>query len=212
MDAANFVAMELEAEGYRVEVAHDGQAGLMKFRQTNPDLLVLDWDMPKMSGLDVCKRVRRSSDVPIIMLTAKSEIQHKVSGLDSGANDYLVKPYELDELLARIRAQIRMRKPAEVQELNYADVSMDLQLHTVKRGERELDLSPKEFEILKYMLEHPEQVLSKDQIYDRVWGWESDNLDIVEVYISTLRRKMEENGAPRLLRTRRGFGYLLHSD
>lgn len=210
VDAAQFIGMELEVEGYRVEMAHDGQAGLIKFREVQPDLVLLDWDMPKMSGVDVCKRIRRGSDVPILMLTAKSEIEHKVFGLDSGANDYLVKPFELDELLARVRALLRLRQPVQVQELSYVDLVMDLKLHSVRRGDKGLDLSPKEFEILKYLLEHPEQVLSKEQIYDRVWGWESDNLDVVEVYISTLRRKMEEGGLPRLVHTRRGFGYLLH--
>lgn len=208
-DTATFLALELEAEGYRVETAFDGQQGLIKFRQCAPDLLILDWDMPKMTGLELCKRVRKSSRAPILMLTANCDIESKVMGLDSGANDYLTKPFELEELLARVRALLRTIIPQEVQELHYQDLMMDLHSHEVKRSEKKLDLSPKEFEILQYLLEHPEQVLSKAQIYERVWEWEADNLDIVEVYISTLRQKLEQEGAHRLIQTRRGIGYLL---
>jgi len=208
-DTATFLALELEAEGYRVETAFDGQQGLVKFRQMDPDLLILDWDMPKMTGLELCQRVRKSSRAPILMLTANSETESKVMGLDSGANDYLTKPFELEELLARIRALLRTITPQEVQELHYQDLVMDLHSHEVKRREKTLDLSPKEFEILQYLLEHPEQVLSKAQIYERVWDWEADNLDIVEVYISTLRQKLEQNGASRIIQTRRGVGYLI---
>lgn len=208
-ETATFVALELEAEGYRVETAFDGQQGLMQFRQLNPDILILDWDMPKMSGLDLCKRVRRSSQVPILMLTAKDALEAKVQGLDCGANDYLTKPFELDELLARVRVLLRNLNPPELQELYYHELVMDLQRHEVRRGEQPLDLSPKEFEILRAFLEHPEQVLSKAQIHERVWDWEADNLDIVEVYISTLRQKLEQKGASRLIQTRRGVGYIL---
>ncbi len=208
-DTATYIALELESEGYRVETACDGQQGLIKFRQCNPDLLILDWDMPKMTGLELCKRVRKSSRIPILMLTAKNELEFKVEGLDSGANDYLTKPFALEEFLARVRALLRALEPQALQELCYQDLVMDLQRHEVTRQGQILDLSPKEFDILRIFLEHPEQVLSKAMIYERVWEWEADNLDIVEVYISTLRQKLEQAGANRLIQTRRGVGYLL---
>lgn len=208
-DLASFVMLELESEGYRVERAADGQQGLMMFRQLQPDLLILDWEMPKMNGIELCKRIRRSSRVPILMLTAKSELNDKITGLDEGANDYLVKPFELDELLARIRVICRNLTPTELLELHFADLVMDLQRHELKRGEQTIELFPKEYEILRYLLENPEKVLSKAQIYERVWGWETDNLDIVEVNISTLRQKLEHDGHPRLIHTKRGVGYLL---
>jgi DNA-binding response OmpR family regulator len=208
-DTATYLALELESEGYRVETACDGQQGLIKFRQCNPDLLILDWDMPKMTGLELCKRVRKSSRIPILMLTAKNELEFKVEGLDSGANDYLTKPFELEEFLARVRALLRALEPQVLQELCYQDLVMDLQRHEVTRQGQVLDLSPKEFDILRIFLEHPEQVLSKAMIYERVWEWEADNLDIVEVYISTLRQKLEQAGGSRLIQTRRGVGYLL---
>lgn len=206
-----FVAMELESEGYRVEWVADGQNGLMKFRQLLPDLLILDWDLPRISGVELCKRVRQSSHVPILMLTAKSAVQERVEGLDAGANDYLTKPFELEELLARVRAQLRTHQKTALPLLTYADLEMDLQMHVVSRNGRPLDLSPKEFDLLKYLLQNPRQVLSKSQIFEAVWGWDAEGGEnSVEVYIHSLRNKLEEGDAPRLIQTRRGVGYLLH--
>lgn len=205
-----FVAMELESEGYRTELATDGLNGLMKFRQLSPDLLILDWEMPKMSGLDVCRRVRQSSHVPIIMLTAKQTVNDKVDGLDAGANDYLSKPFELDELLARVRVQLRNHQPAELSLLVFEDLEMNLQTHEVERAGQKLELSPKEFELLKYFLEHPRMVLSKSQIFERVWGWDAEGGEnAVEVYVHSLRGKLEQGQQARLIHTKRGVGYIL---
>lgn len=205
-----FVSMELESEGYRVELATDGQTGLMKFRQLEPDLLILDWELPRMSGVELCRRVRQSSHVPILMLTAKKEVIDRVTGLDAGANDYLVKPFELDELLARVRAQLRSRERTALTALVFADLEMNLRIHEVSRGPRKLELSPKEFDLLKYLMQHPRQVLSKTQIFERVWGWDADGGESsVEVYVHSLRNKLESGGEARLIQTRRGVGYLL---
>ncbi|HEY9841730.1 MAG: response regulator transcription factor [Candidatus Sericytochromatia bacterium] len=207
-----FLAMELETEGYRVELVTDGQTGLMKFRQLEPDMLILDWELPRMSGVELCRRIRQSSHVPILMLTAKQALQERVEGLDAGANDYLVKPFELDELLARIRAQLRAKQRGPLAKLEFADLEMNLQVYQVRRGERQLELSPKEFDLLKYLLEHPRQVLSKSQIFESVWGWDSEGGDSnVEVLVHSLRGKLEEGGEPRLIQTRRGVGYLLQA-
>lgn len=205
-----FLALELESEGYRVELAVDGMSGLVKFRQLQPDLLILDWEMPKMSGLEVCRRVRQSSHVPIIMLTAKNNLQERIEGLDAGANDYLGKPFELEELLARVRAQLRGSKKPELNLLVLADLEMNLHTHEVRRAEQLLDLSPKEFDLLKYLLQHPRQVLSKSQIFETVWGWDAEGGEnSVEVYVHSLRAKLEQNGGSRLIQTKRGAGYML---
>lgn len=205
-----FLAMELESEGYRVELATDGLNGLMKFRQLMPDLLILDWEMPKLSGVEVCRRVRQSSHVPILMLTAKNNVQERIEGLDAGANDYLGKPFELDELLARVRAQLRSRSKPELHLLVLADLEMNLQTHEVRRAEQLLELSPKEFDLLKYLLQHPRQVLSKSQIFETVWGWDAEGGEnSVEVYVHSLRGKLEQNGGLRLIHTKRGVGYML---
>lgn len=208
-----FVAMELESEGYRVELASDGQNGLMKFRQLAPDMLILDWDLPRLSGVEICRRVRQSSHVPVLMLTAKHSVQERVEGLDAGANDYLTKPFELDELLARVRAQLRSRQAAPLSQLVFQNLEMNLQTHEVRRGERRLELSPKEFELLRYLMEHPRQVLSKSQIYETVWGWDGEGGEnSVEVYVHSLRAKLEAEQQPRLIQTRRGVGYLLQQE
>lgn len=205
-----FVALELESEGYRVELVTDGQNGLIKFRQLQPDLLILDWELPRMTGLDVCRRVRQSSHVPILMLTAKQSVKDRVEGLDAGANDYLVKPFELDELLARVRAQLRTRQQIPLPILSFADLEMNLQEHVVVRGQHKLELSPKEFDLLKYLLENPRQVLSKAQIFESFWGWDAAGGESsVEVYVHSLRNKLEAGNLPRLIQTRRGVGYLL---
>ncbi|HEY9839381.1 MAG TPA: response regulator transcription factor [Candidatus Obscuribacterales bacterium] len=213
VELATFNRLELEGEGYEVDLAHDGQNGLMKFRLNPPDLVVLDWEMPGMDGVEVCARMRKSSHVPILMLTAKSGVSDRVAGLDAGANDYLTKPFHLEELLARIRALLRSSRPQELEELFYEDVALNLQTHEAWRDQVKLDLSPKEFELLKSFLLSPGRVLTKSQLFEQVWGWSSDSQDnAVEVYVHSLRGKLEQGGKPRLIQTRRGVGYLLKAE
>jgi DNA-binding response OmpR family regulator len=205
-----FLKMELECEGYEVIVAKDGQDGLLKIRQLEPDLVILDWEMPKMGGVDVCRRLRQSSDVPVLMVTAKKDLKERVEGLDSGANDYLVKPFELDELLARVRALLRLKKPSQKTEIKFSDISLNLQTYEVSCSGELLDLSRKEFDLLFYLMQHPNQVLSKTQIYENVWGWDADGSEkAVEVYVHSLRNKLAKNGRAHLIQTKRGVGYIL---
>src|SRR4030042_1811535 len=169
----DFLRRGLFYEGYRVETAADGTAGLNAARETPPDLVVLDWMLPGLDGLEVCKRLRAGSEVPILMLTAKDAVSDRGQGLDAGADDYLVKPFEFDELLARIRALLRRAKPEGAPEvLAFADLKLDTGTHQVFRGEREIELTAKEFELLELFLRHPRQVLTRDVIYDRVWGYD----------------------------------------
>jgi DNA-binding response OmpR family regulator len=205
-----FLKMELECEGYQVEVAKDGQQGLVKIRQFEPDLVILDWEMPKMSGVDVCRRLRQSSEVPILMVTAKKNLKERVEGLDAGANDYLIKPFELEELLARVRALLRASKPAAKKEIKFSDILINLETFEVSCSGEKLDLSRKEFDLLYYFLQNPNKVLTKSQIYETVWGWDADgNEKAVEVYVHSIRNKLEKNGLAHLIQTKRGMGYIL---
>jgi len=199
----------LEYEQYQVAVANDGQEGLRQFEQWQPDLVILDVMMPGLSGLDVCRRLRAASAVPILMLTAKDEVSDRVAGLDSGADDYLVKPFDFDELLARLRALTR-RVPAAQPVLHYAGVSLDLATREGRRGSRSFELTTKEFELLALFLRHPRQVLERDFIMERIWGMDySGESNVLEVYVGYLRQKLEAGGEPRLLHTVRGAGYVL---
>lgn len=209
-----FIQMELEYEGYQVDIACDGLQGLKAARQNPPpDLIILDRMLPGMDGIAFCKRLRQSSDVPILMLTAKGEVQERVEGLDAGANDYLVKPFDLNELLARVRVQIRLRQPSERSLFEFADLSMDLASHAVKRAGHEITLSPKEFELLHFFLQHPRHVLTRHRILEAVWGWDFEGEDnVLEVYIRYLRKKLELAQLPRLIHTVRGIGYVLKED
>jgi len=182
----------LTYEGYRVETAADGASGLAMARETPPDVVILDWMLPGIDGLEVCRRLRAAGSVPILMLTAKDAVADRVQGLDSGADDYLVKPFEFDELLARIRALLRRAR------------------HQGFRGERSFDLTAKEYELLELFLRHPRQVLTREVIYDRVWGYDfGGESNIIEVYVRYLRQKTETDGEPRLIHTVRGVGYVL---
>lgn len=206
-----FMQMELEYEGYRIEVAQNGLQGLKAARNNPPpDLIILDRMLPGMDGIAFCKRLRQSSDVPILMLTAKGEVNDRVEGLDAGANDYLVKPFDLNELLARVRVQIRQRQPSERSLFEFEDVSMDLSSHAVTRARQEIPLSPKEFELLHFFLLHPRHVLTRHRILEAVWGWDFEGEDnVLEVYIRYLRKKLEIDQLPRLIHTVRGIGYVL---
>lgn len=200
----------LTYEGYQVDTALDGQSGLNLVRDVLPDLIVLDWMLPGMDGLEVCRRLRATGSVPILMLTAKDTIQDRVQGLDAGADDYLIKPFELDELLARIRALLRRTQTDRAQVLTFADLILDISTRQASRKGRIISLTAKEYELLELFLRHPRQVLTREMIFDRVWGYDfGGESNVLDVYIRYLRQKLEENGEIRLLHTVRGVGYVL---
>jgi two-component system response regulator MprA len=201
----------LAYEGYEVAVAADGAAALAAARAGPPDLVVLDVMLPGLDGVEVCRRLRAAGDVPILMLTARDATADRVRGLDSGADDYLVKPFAYEELLARVRALLRRRgPPAQARLLRWGDLEMDVAAREVRRGGRPVTLTALEFELLRYFLRHPRQVLTRGQLLDAVWGYDfSSSSNVVDVYVGYLRVKLEEAGEPRLLHTVRGVGYVL---
>jgi two-component system response regulator MprA len=200
-------------EGYRVTLAYDGEEALACARDQPLDLVVLDWMLPGLDGLEVCKRLRAASDVPILMLTAKDSISDRVQGLDAGADDYLVKPFAFDELLARIRALLRRAGPSQAEVLRFADLELDAGTRQARRGGKTIELTAKEYELLELFMRNPRNVLTRDTIYDRVWGYDfGGESNIIEVYVRYLRRKIELDGLPRLIQTVRGVGYVLRED
>ena len=206
----DFLRRGLAYEGYQVDVASDGTAGLALARENPPDLVVLDWMLPELDGIEVCRRLRAAGDVPIIMLTAKDAVTDRVEGLDAGADDYLVKPFEFEELLARIRALLRRTRSDQSGELTFADLRMDTGTHQVFRGENFIDLTAKEYDLLELFMRNPRQVLTRDVIYDRIWGYDfGGESNIIEVYVRYLRQKTEIDGRDRLIHTVRGVGYVL---
>jgi DNA-binding response OmpR family regulator len=209
MKLARFVELELSYEGYQVSVAHDGFAGLTAARELHPDLVVLDWMLPGLSGVEICRRLRRDK-VPIILLTAKDEVSDRVAGLDAGADDYVVKPFSVEELLARVRAHLRRNQEPDLDVLQFSDLSLNRRTREVFRSNRLIELTAKEFELLEYLLAHPRQVLTRDQILEKVWGYDfMGDSNIIEVYVRYLRLKLETDNAPRLIQTVRGVGYSL---
>ncbi|HEX7057093.1 MAG TPA: response regulator transcription factor [Bacilli bacterium] len=203
--------------GYSVVTAANGAEGLRQLMTDDPDLVILDIMMPGVDGWEVCRRIREAgSSVPILMLTAKDAIEDRVKGLDMGADDYLVKPFALDELLARTRALLRRKaggaaNPAK--KLAFADLKLDLDTREVYRGDRLIELTAKEFELLHLFLQNPRRVLSRDVIMDKIWGYDySGESNVLEVYIALLRQKTEERGEPRLIQTVRGAGYVLREE
>jgi DNA-binding response OmpR family regulator len=208
---ADLLRRGLIYEGYSIEVAVDGEAGLAAARDRPPDLVLLDLMLPGIDGLTVCRRLRLASDVPILILTAKDAVPERVAGLDAGADDYLVKPFSFDELLARVRALLRRRQPANTDEiLEFGDLRLDLKAHEVFRAQRRIELTAREFEMLTVFMQHPRQVLTRDMLYDLIWGYDfGGESNIIEVYIRYLRAKLEEAGEPRLIQTVRGVGYAL---
>ncbi|MBI5651966.1 MAG: response regulator transcription factor [Chloroflexi bacterium] len=200
-------------EGFRVEVCHDGETGLKAARDNPPDLVVLDWMLPGLDGLEVCRRLRAGGALPILMLTAKDSVSDRVKGLDSGADDYLTKPFAFEELLARVRALLRRVRATDETVFRFADLSLNVSTREVLRGERKLDLTTKEFDLLHFFIRHPRQVLTREMIYDRVWGYDfGGESNILEVYIRYLRTKLEAGNEPRLLQTVRGVGYALREE
>jgi two-component system, OmpR family, response regulator MprA len=200
----------LTYEGYQVDTALDGQSGLNLVRDVTPDLIILDWMLPGMDGLEVCHKLRAAGTVPILMLTAKDTIQDRVQGLDAGADDYLIKPFELDELLARLRALLRRTQTDRAQVLTFADLSLDVSTRQANRKGRLISLTSKEYELLELFLRHPRQVLTREMIFDRVWGYDfGGESNVLDVYIRYLRQKLEDGGEIRLLHTVRGVGYVI---
>lgn len=209
-DIADFVATELRFEGFDVRIEHDGMRGMVAARQDAPDLILLDRMLPGLDGLEFCRRIRQSSDVPIIMLTALGETRDRVEGLNTGASDYLPKPFDLEELLARVNAQLRTRRPQPKTRYELADLVLDENARQVRRGDQHIDLTPKEFELLKYLIQHARQVKTREQILLAVWGYDFEGEDnVLDVYMRYLRNKVERDGLPKLLHTVRGVGYVL---
>ena len=200
----------LAYEGYLVDTAVDGRSGLLMARDNHPDLVVLDWMLPGMNGLEVCHRLRTGGEVPIVMLTAKDTIQDRVEGLDAGADDYLVKPFNLDELLARIRALLRRTQVKRIPILEFLDLKLDTGSRQASRDERMISLTAKEYELLDLFMRHPRQVLTREVIFDRVWGYDfGGESNVLEVYIRYLRQKLEAGDEARLIYTVRGVGYVM---
>jgi two-component system response regulator MprA len=201
----------LTLEGYDVDLAEDGIEGVTAAATRGPDAIVLDVLMPGLDGLEVCRRIRESGDrTPILMLTARDEVRDRVAGLDAGADDYLVKPFALEELNARLRALVRRRAGGDAYVLRFGDLTLDTRTRDVTRTGRTIDLTRTEFSLLELFLLNPKQVLSRAQIFDRVWGYDfGPSSNALEVYIGYLRRKLEAGGEPRLIHTVRGVGYAL---
>jgi two-component system response regulator MprA len=204
-------------EGYTVLTAGNGMDGLKQILEHDPHLVILDVMMPQVDGWEVCRRVREAgSDVPILMLTAKDEVSDRVKGLDLGADDYLIKPFALEELLARVRVLLRRRTERAEQPTNkirFEDLTMDLDTREVFRGGKRIELTAKEFELLHLFLMNPKRVLSRDLIMEKIWGYDySGESNVLEVYIALLRQKTEEHGHKRIIQTVRGAGYVLRGE
>lgn len=213
-EIAGYLRRGLIFEGYSVDIAADGHTALTVAREHPPDLVILDLMLPGLDGLEVAKRLRAVSDVPIIMLTARDAVPDRVAGLEAGADDYLVKPFAFEELLARIRVQLRRRsREGQPTVLRYGPLMMDTAAHATAIGNRRVELTAKEYELLELFMHHPQQVLTREVIYDRVWGYDfGGESNIIEVYVRYLRQKLEAEGEPRLIHTVRGVGYILRID
>jgi two-component system response regulator MprA len=214
------VGRALRLEGYRVFVAAEGREALALLGSQQMDLVVLDVSMPVMDGLEVCRRIRAAHDrASVLMLTARDAVPERIKGLDAGADDYLVKPFVLDELLARVRAGVRraervgtatVPEEADAAEIAFADLRMDLALHEAYRGERRLKLTKTEYRLLEFLLRNPRRVLARSRLFDEIWGYDiGQSSKVLDVYVSYLRRKMEAAEEPRLLHTVHAVGYVL---
>lgn len=212
---ARFVALDLEHEQYQVTIAHDGRDGLTKALEGDWDIILLDLMLPGISGLEICRRVRQASDVPIIMLTARGETIDKVAGLDSGADDYLAKPFEIEELLARIRVQLRRERGSEKEEEGTDQVRVGSlvimpESRLVKRGDVGIELTAREFDLLLFLCQNKNHVLTREQILQRVWGYDYlGDSNVVDVYIRYLRAKVDDPYEDKLISTVRGVGYVV---
>jgi DNA-binding response OmpR family regulator len=210
-EIAQVLQRSLRLEGYDVKVAGDGVRALEESHAFLPDLVVLDLGLPRLDGIDVAKRLRDDGDdVPILILTARDALENRVEGLDVGADDYLVKPFERQELLARLRALLRRRPPRGMAPLRVGDLMLNPDTHEVMRGERRIELTQREFELLEYLMRNERLVISRQKLLDEVWGYDPFSItNTIEVFVSNLRRKLEAGGEPRLLHTVRGAGYVL---
>jgi DNA-binding response OmpR family regulator len=202
----------LRLEGYEVRIAGDGEVALDQAAAFNPDLVILDLGLPKLDGIEVARRLRAADDVPILMLTARDALESRVEGLDSGADDYLVKPFERQELLARLRALLRRRPPRGSASVVVADLALNPDTHEVARGGRDIELTQREFELLEYLMRNERIVVPRQRLLEEVWGYDPfATTNTIEVFVSNLRRKLEAGGEPRLLHTIRGAGYVLRA-
>ena len=211
-EIAQTLQRSLRLDGYEVRIAGDGEAALGEAAAYHPDLVILDLGLPKLDGIEVARRLRAADDVPILMLTARDAVDARVEGLDSGADDYLVKPFERQELLARLRALLRRRPPRGSASLTVADLSLNPDTHEVHRGERSVELTQREFELLEYLMRNERIVVPRQRLLEEVWGYDPfATTNTIEVFVSNLRRKLEAGGEARLLHTIRGAGYVLRA-
>jgi two-component system, OmpR family, response regulator MprA len=209
---ADVLRRTLRQEGHEVRSAADGPDALRTADEFVPDLVILDLGLPGMDGVEVCRRLRSESDVPILILTARTDLDDRVFGLDSGADDYLSKPFERQELLARMRALMRRRPPRGSASLVVGDLRLNPDTQEVTRSGRELELTTREFELLEYLMRNERLVVSREALLDDVWGYDPTAMtNTIDVFISNLRRKLEEGGEPRMLHTKRGAGYVLRA-
>ena len=211
-DIADVLVRSLRLEGYDVRLSTDGLGALDDAHAFLPDVVILDLGLPRMDGVEVAKQLRSDDDVPILMLTARDALEARVTGLDAGADDYLVKPFERQELLARLRALLRRRPPRGSAPLRVGDLSLNPDTHEVHRAERDIELTQREFELLEYLMRNERIVISRQRLLDEVWGYDPfSTTNTIEVFVSNLRRKLEAGGEPRLLHTIRGAGYVLRA-
>jgi two-component system, OmpR family, response regulator MprA len=211
-EIAQVLQRSLRLEGYEVRIAGDGEAALDQSSAFNPDLVILDLGLPKLDGIEVARRLRSADDVPILMLTARDALESRVEGLDSGADDYLVKPFERQELLARLRALLRRRPPRGSASVVVGDLVLNPDTHEVRRGERDIELTQREFELLEYLMRNERIVVPRQRLLEEVWGYDPfATTNTIEVFVSNLRRKLESGGEPRLLHTIRGAGYVVRA-
>jgi DNA-binding response OmpR family regulator len=208
---ARFVELELGYKGYKVTVVHDGFAGLTAATESQPDLLIVDWMLPGLSGLEICRRLRTiGNQVPVILLAANDEVNDRVAGLDAGADDYVLKPFSVEELVIRVRSHLRQTQEVDPDLLQFEDLSLNKRTRAVKRGDKSIELTGKEFDLLEYLLAHSRQVISRERIIEAVWGYDfMGDSNVIEVYIRYLRLKLEANHEKRLIQTVRGVGYVL---
>ncbi len=210
---SRFMELELIHEGYEVDVFDNGKKALENFREKKYSLIILDIMLPEISGIKVCEKIREKSSIPIIMVTAKDSVSEKVKGLDYGADDYITKPFAIEELLARIRAQLRRRKPEQEDVIKIADLEMDKKKYQVKRDEKKIDLTKKEYDLLEYLMMNKDIVVSREKLLRKVWGYDyAGETNIVDVYIRYLRSKIDDPFEKKLIHTVRGVGYVLREE